>query len=65
MKKIVTDDDIVMLQHILFVARNVNNRMENESKNDGKRAYLHGCADGLMTARDEIDRWWHSLKEQQ
>lgn len=61
----VTDDDIVELTHILIAAKNVNNRMENESKNDGKRAYLHGCADGLMTARDEIDRWWHSLKEQQ
>ena len=65
MKKIVTNDDIVELQHILIVAKNVNNRMENESKNDGKRAYLRGCADGLMTARDEIDRWWHSLKEKQ
>ena len=35
----VTDDDIVELTHILIVAKNVNNRMENESKNDGKRAY--------------------------
>lgn len=65
MKKIVTDDDIVMLQHILFVAKNVNSKLEIESNNDGKRAYLHGCADGLMTARDEIDRWWKCLKEQQ
>ena len=32
MKKIVTNDDIVELQHILIVAKNVNNRMENESK---------------------------------
>ena len=65
MKKIVTNDDIVELQHILIVAKNVNSKLEIESNNDGKRAYLHGCADGLMTARDEIDRWWHSLKEQQ
>lgn len=65
MKKIVTNDDIVELQHILIVAKNVNSKMEIESNNGGKRAYLHGCADGLMTARDEIERWWQSLKEQQ
>lgn len=65
MKKIVTNDDIVELQHILIVAKNVNSKLEIESNNDGKRAYLHGCADGLMTARDEIDRWWKGLKEQQ
>ncbi len=65
MKKIVTIDDIVELQHILIVAKNVNSKLESESNNDGKRAYLHGCADGLMTARDEIERWWKGLKEQQ
>lgn len=65
MKKIVTNDDIVELQHILIVAKNVNSKLEIESNNDGKRAYLHGCADGLMTARDEIERWWKGLKEQQ